>query len=61
MFPLILVLFMVGFGLGVFALIQLIRRPKEDPPPRILTLGASTLGMLCFIAAGVLMYVSARD
>jgi hypothetical protein len=61
MFPVILVLFLVGFSLGIFALIQLIRRPKGNPPPRILTLGASTLGMLCFIAAGVLMYVSARN
>jgi hypothetical protein len=59
MFPIILVLFLIGFAFAVLALIQTARRPKGQPPPRALTLGYSILGMLCFVAAGVVMYVSA--
>ncbi len=61
MFPVILVLFLIGFCFGALALLQAVRRPKDNPPSRSLALGYSTIGMLCFIAAGVVMFMSARD
>lgn len=59
MFPIILVLFLIGFGFAALALIQTVRRPKDKPPPRALILGYAILGMLFFGAAGIVMYVSA--
>jgi len=53
-FPVLLVLILIGVGFGALALIQIARRPKERPPSRALPLVYATLGMLCFIAAGVL-------
>ena len=57
--PLFIVLVVVALGFGALALIQVTVR-KTNPPSRALTLGLATIGMLCMIGAGAVLFFSAR-
>lgn len=59
MFPIILILGLMGICFGALAAFKTLTQ-KENPPSRASLMALSGLGMACFVAAGAVLYLGNR-
>jgi hypothetical protein len=59
MFPIVLVLGLIGICFGALAAFKILTQ-KESPPSRASLMTLSGLGMACFVAAGAVLYFGNR-
>lgn len=52
-----IVLSLAGIFLGALAFLRTVKAPAKKPAPRLMEIGLATVGMLCVMLAGVVIYV----
>ncbi|CEA07568.1 hypothetical protein BN1051_00884 [Arthrobacter saudimassiliensis] len=52
-----IILSLAGISLGALAFLRTVKAPAKKPTPRLMEIGIATVGMLCVMLAGVVIYV----